>query len=844
MTDEFTTNLIEFLEDKAKEFNPNFSTSEGTAVRDLFVKPFSVIFQPIVDEILKVRQNLSLKNAEDLSEEDLDLLAANFFVTRRQGSKASGSVRVFFNEPVDEFLPTGTVFIAANGARFLSVADTTITSTGLRLNTYGDLFYWDVDVEAEAVGTAGNIPADLISDTESGSDKIVDVTNPAAFSGGTEAETNAQLLDRLAIAITFRNLLNDPGAKLILLENFPRLLDVLVVGFGDKHKITGENLGTGTGGISVFQLSETEDVIATSIDVYTAVADELVLTGPTTPGFKTLLDFPYDKDSLELRHPTILGTQLVADTDYVSGQNVSIADEQGTQAGAPPWSAGPMNPLNFYPVDVTPTIEMRAGPSFAAATATLTLGAYYADELVATGPVAPGVFQLDDYPVAAGSLEVRAGSITGTLLVDPADYTVNLSTGQITLTAAGAIVVNAAIPPDIHAKYASKDYYINHSTGVITLNPTGAATIQAQATPEAHVKYSATSSDPRAFALLPAGATALGADPLHAKYSAGPLDSSLVSGDFYGVVTFVTPPLAGTVVTADFEFYLMRRDRLSGNNLVLGDDTFGTVNYAHIGGKVDYYLKFLGLEENELRINGIKDTIFLFEQGSGDPPPAATEMYVSGLTLPIASIKNIELVDPGTNLPSGIFLAQVTGAPAPPYQYRLSIMPGKLNLNLSMRQKIKIEVSSDVLTRDIFFRYFSHQDFSAVQDFIDDPDNRIVTADLLARAPMPVFVDVAITYSRAADGPDSETVEQAVINYINGLKLGICLSAYDIGNVVAGIGVKFLQFPITMTGRRINLDFSTTTIVSQNKIEVPPNFQFLAENVTVTEVDLSSCVSI
>lgn len=770
MSAEMTDNLLEWLEDKAREFNPNFSTSEGTAVRDLFVKPFSVIFQPIADEIIRIRENLSLKNAENLSEEDLDLLAANFFVTRRTGSKSTGSVRVFFNEAVDEFLAQGTVFIAASGARFLSTADTTITSTGLRLNTYGDLFYWDVDVEAESVGEAGNIPADLISDTESGSDKIVDVSNPAAFSGGTEAESNAELLDRLAIAITFRNLLNDPGAKLILLENFPRLLDVLVVGFGDTHKITGENLGTVSIPQTVFQLSETEDVIATSIDVYTAVADELVLTGPVSPGFKVVADFPYTGDSLELKAGAsfLAGTALTVTTDFSGG---SIAE--------------------------------------------------VADELIATTPVAAGTYNLAFGitadpgglgTITSGSLKLYKGPVSSAVaLTAVTHYTnVNYVAGTFDITAAGATFLAGA---DLHGKYSATTTL----NGAFSLYQSGATIVNAAVPPQ-----------------------------LHAKYSAGPLDASLVdvlTAGFNGTITFTTSPLPGTTVTADFEFYLMRRDRMSGNNLVLGDDTFGTVTYAHIGGKVDYYLKFLGLEENELRINGIKDTIFLWEKTTNDPTPAATEMYVTGLTHPIAPIKNIELVDPGTNLPSGTFLAEAN-PPVGPNQYHLSIITNKLNVNLSTRQRIKIEVSPDVLTRDIFFRYFSHQDFAAVQAFVDDPANRIVTADLLVRAPMPVFVDIDLTYSRATDGPDADTVKAEIVNYINGLKLGKCLAAYDIANAVSTIGVKYLQLPITMTARRINLDFSETTITTQNQVLVPPNYQFIANNVTVTEVDLSTCVTI
>lgn len=668
---EFTDNLVEFLEDKLQEANPDIAVGEGTAVRDLFIKPFSVIFQPIVDEILRIRQNLSLEGAAALDDEDLDRLAANFFVTRKAGSKATGTVRLFFSEAVDEFIPQGTVFVAANGVRFLSLADTTITSSGLKLNTFGELFFQDLLVEAENVGTSGNIAANLVTDIVLAGDKVVDVTNPAAFTGGTARETNAELVARLAIAITFRNLINTNGAKLILLENFSRLLDVLVVGKGATHTVEGESLGTGDGVTLVYQLSETEDVIAASVDVFLDVQDELVGTG----------------------------------------DNATTAYQ-----------------LDFFPLDAS-TLELRKGASFAA----------------------------------------------GTPLTVTTHYTVNAGTGAITLTAAGV--------------------------------------------------------------------TFLGTDQLRAKYKAGPLDASLVSADFSGAVTFTVAPSAGAAITADFSYHLMRRDRLSGNNLVLGDDTFGTQTNVHIGGKVDYYLKFPGLEQKEVRINSTKAENFLFTKATSDPSPTATQQYVTDFPLPFISVRNVETVDPGTNLPSGTFLTEFTGAGAPPgpNQFKLEILPNKLNLNMSMRQKIKLLLSSDVVGNDIFLRYFTHQDFAAVQAFIDDPVNRVVTADLLARAPMPVFVDLTINYSRASGGPAPEEVEQAVTDFINSKKLGGCISIFDLTVALSEADVRFVQLPITMSAERINLDFGVVSLSSTNKIEVPPNFQFIARTITVNEVPLDSC---
>lgn len=78
-----------------------------------------------------------------------------------------------------------------------------------------------------------------------------------------------------------------------------------------------------------------------------------------------------------------------------------------------------------------------------------------ADELVASGPFSAGPVYLLYGQVKPGTLELHAGTIGGTLLVDPTHYTVDLTTGVITLTAAGATLLNAAAPQELHALYTS-----------------------------------------------------------------------------------------------------------------------------------------------------------------------------------------------------------------------------------------------------------------------------------------------------------------------------------------------------------------------------------------------------
>jgi hypothetical protein len=78
-----------------------------------------------------------------------------------------------------------------------------------------------------------------------------------------------------------------------------------------------------------------------------------------------------------------------------------------------------------------------------------------ADETLAVGPVAAGLFATAYPQIDPGTFIAHAGTIGGGVLLDPTHYTIDLATGILSLTAAGATLVNAAVPPDIHVEYTS-----------------------------------------------------------------------------------------------------------------------------------------------------------------------------------------------------------------------------------------------------------------------------------------------------------------------------------------------------------------------------------------------------
>lgn len=242
-------NVKDYLKAKIKEIDPLMDTRDNNGIGDLLIKPVTAILQPVVDEIIRIGDNQSLLNAANMNETELDELVANIFVTRKAGSKARGEVRVFFVDPVAITIPAASEFLTIDGVRFFSLADVTITANQMSLNKDGDFYYVDVLLEAEEVGSAGNIAAGAVVDFPGGPSTLARVENLSPFTGGTDRETNEELVERAKEAITVRDLVSKPAIKTVLLQEFDFIRDMRVIGYGDPEMerdfLIGDNLELG-----------------------------------------------------------------------------------------------------------------------------------------------------------------------------------------------------------------------------------------------------------------------------------------------------------------------------------------------------------------------------------------------------------------------------------------------------------------------------------------------------------------------------------------------------------------------------------------------------------------------
>lgn len=242
-------NVKEYIKQKIREVDPNIDTRDGSGVGDLLIKPLDAILQPIADEIIRISENQSLLAGAALTEPDLDALIANIFVTRNPGASARGTVRVFFADPITVTIPEGSEFLSAEELRFFSLSEVTITASQMSINKDGDFFFVDTLVEAEDVGSGGNVAAGDVVDFPGGPSNVLKVENLAAFTGGFDKEENAALIERTKEAITVRDLVSKPAIKTVLRQEFPLIRDIRVIGFGDPEMerdfLVGDNMELG-----------------------------------------------------------------------------------------------------------------------------------------------------------------------------------------------------------------------------------------------------------------------------------------------------------------------------------------------------------------------------------------------------------------------------------------------------------------------------------------------------------------------------------------------------------------------------------------------------------------------
>lgn len=235
--------LEQFLSDRL----PNVDFSKGGAMRDFAVVAMANTFAYLRAErdITRARQSLLLLGKLTGTDVDdaVDEILSNWFITRKSGNTASGSVIVYFSQKTDVVIPTSTKFYKTSALVFVP-------------DSVDSLLYSEDDmlaiVDSEGVETAYTIEVPLVAirngenyNIEPGSfddftrfnPYVTRVENKSRFSGGGGRETTAEMLERAETAISVRDLNSARSIDATLKDQFSEIDDVVVIGYGEPEMI-------------------------------------------------------------------------------------------------------------------------------------------------------------------------------------------------------------------------------------------------------------------------------------------------------------------------------------------------------------------------------------------------------------------------------------------------------------------------------------------------------------------------------------------------------------------------------------------------------------------------------
>ena len=200
---EIILNLLDFF----KLAQPDLDIKPGTVARDLFVDAPASSLALLYDQLSGITNKSSLRLVVG---SDLDKLAKNYGVLRKQASPSAGAAILTFssiNAPIS--INRGDVVTASNGFSFAVSVGTVVQPSAINFyrsvaTKYSDQLAFagitdpyavQVNVTATSPGSSGNIGSYSLSKTSISG--VSNVTNVNPFNGGTDQETDAAFRNRI-----------------------------------------------------------------------------------------------------------------------------------------------------------------------------------------------------------------------------------------------------------------------------------------------------------------------------------------------------------------------------------------------------------------------------------------------------------------------------------------------------------------------------------------------------------------------------------------------------------------------------------------------------------------------
>jgi len=243
-------NFYAFIRRKFAEYSAS-SGQQGTVVDDLAVKPTGLVIADFNNALVNERISNDITQWAQMTEEQLDAFGGKYFMPRTVGSKASGSVRIWFDYKFRFEVSEDFRAVAYNSLTFSAVQPGYVSASSFKKSSdsYG-IYYVDIPIIADSEGSSYNLEIGKIVSVTGIDFQYKTATNISKIINGTNRETNEQYYKRLRYGVNDGSLMNLRSMYARLPEFFPSIISMFVANPGSKYMtrdlVSGEDLSSET----------------------------------------------------------------------------------------------------------------------------------------------------------------------------------------------------------------------------------------------------------------------------------------------------------------------------------------------------------------------------------------------------------------------------------------------------------------------------------------------------------------------------------------------------------------------------------------------------------------------
>jgi len=231
--------VLDKIINSIKEFDSTLDVGVGSNFRDLVITPMEVLLNEYEDQVSDVLKQTSAASLEDLSFEELQVLARNYLLDQSAPTPAVGKVRFYYATPQLINIPANTKLQDAAGNVYTTLTLYAQSALQVELNGVNiDNLYssGEISVVSVALGPdqlkQQNDLFTLVSSTSVGRPRKI--TAVAAFTGGLAGDTTTSLVQKLKDALYNKSLSSIRSFNSLVPELNSNILDVYVAGAGDS----------------------------------------------------------------------------------------------------------------------------------------------------------------------------------------------------------------------------------------------------------------------------------------------------------------------------------------------------------------------------------------------------------------------------------------------------------------------------------------------------------------------------------------------------------------------------------------------------------------------------------